>query len=169
MLTPAQLSAVKADILANPDLNAFPNNTDGAFAIAGLYNLQASPDFWVWRTYVTKSEIVNNVGPNATTFNWVANGFHTRSVADQTMWRELFGASDSVNPALANVRWAFTYIFSGTGIAANNLAHILDLSKRKATRIEQVLSNGTGSLGSPATMEFEGVISYPDVDAARNS
>lgn len=64
-LTPAQLAALKADILANtatipagqPWTNAFagvqvknvPNTGDGCVTIAGWYNQTAAPDFYVWR------------------------------------------------------------------------------------------------------------------------
>ena len=37
-LTPQQLATLKADILADPALNAFPNNADGNTAIANAYN-----------------------------------------------------------------------------------------------------------------------------------
>lgn len=48
-LTPAQLATLKADILADGALNAFPNNSDGAFEIAKAYNAVAAPDYFVWR------------------------------------------------------------------------------------------------------------------------
>jgi hypothetical protein len=35
--------------------------------------------------------------------------------------------------------------------------------------VEKLLATGTGSDGSPATMGFEGPISYQDVQAARAS
>ena len=57
-LTPAQATALKADILANADLNIQPNTSDGAFEIARLYNLAAVPAFTVWKTNVA----INNVG-----------------------------------------------------------------------------------------------------------
>jgi hypothetical protein len=40
--------------------------------------------------------------------------------------------------------------------------------KRAATRAEKLFSTGTGSTASPATMAFEGVVTYQDVSAARN-
>ncbi len=168
-LTPAQKAAIKADIIADATLNAFPNNSDGAFAIAAIYNIAASPDFWVWRTAVTKSELVNSVGPDATTFNWTGNGFITRSVGEQTAWQELFNGVQSVNPSLANVRQAFSDIFSGTGNAASNRTHLLAVARRRASRIEKLLATGTGSTASPAVMGSEGPITHQDIDAARNS
>lgn len=168
MLTASQLTALKADIVADATLNAFPNNDDGNFAIAAAYNINASPDFWVWRTRVTKSELVTNVGPEGTTFNWTGNGFITRSVGEQTAWSEIFNGEDAVNASLANVRQAFSDIFSGTGNAAANRTHLLAVSRRKASRAEKLFATGTGSTGSPAVLNFEGTITHQDVNTARN-
>jgi len=44
-LTPAQQQTLKAYIEADATLNAFPLNSDGAFEIAKLLNLDASPDY----------------------------------------------------------------------------------------------------------------------------
>lgn len=168
MLTQAQLLVLKTDIAADPTFAAVPNTPDGAFEIAAAYNANAVPDFWVWRTNVTKAELVQNAGPDGTTFNWVGNGFITRSVGEQTAWREIFNGTDSCNPALPNVRQAFQDIFSGTGNAAANRTHLLAVGRRKATRAEKLFSSGTGSTASPATMGHEGTISYQEVLTARS-
>ena len=76
MLTPPQLATLKTDILADATLNAFPNTADGAFEITTAYNIVASPDFWVWRTSVTKDELVAGVSVDGTTFNWHGHGLH---------------------------------------------------------------------------------------------
>lgn len=167
-LTLTQLQAIKADILANGDLNSQPNNSDGAFEIARLYNLAASPDFWAWKTRVTKDELTNSVSVDGTTFTWVGNGFITRSAGEQTAWRELFNGNNQINPSLANVRQAFQDIFSGTGNAAANRTHLLAVARRKASRVEKLLATGTGTTGSPATMAYEGPIGFQDILDARN-
>ena len=168
MLTPAQLTTLKADILADPILAAQPNTSDGAFAIAQAYNLAAIPVFWVWRTSVSKAEFTQQTSQDGTSFTWVGNGFITRSVGEQTAWRELFNATESVNPSLANVRQAFLDIFSGAGNAALNRAHMTIVARRKATRAETLFAVGTGSTVSPGTMTFEGALSFQDVQDARN-
>lgn len=168
-LTTAQKATVKADILADSTLNAFPNNSDGAFAIAAAYNLPAAVDYWVWRTSVDKKEFTNQTSQDGTNFTWVGNGFITRSVGEQTAWAELFNSTHQVDASRASVRQAFADIFSGTGNAAANRTHMLATARRKATRIEKLLATGTGSTASPGVMGFEGAISYSDVDEARNS
>lgn len=169
MLTTGQLTTLKADIIADGTLNAQPQNSDGAFAIAAVYNQIVAPDFWVWKSSVTKNDFTTGVSVDATTFIWVGNGFITRSVGEQAAWQELFNGSGGVNPSLANVRQAFTDIFSGTGNAASNRTHLATMARRKATRAEKLFATGTGSTGSPAVMAVEGNLSYQDVQAARTS
>lgn len=175
-LTPAQLTTLKADITAKmavgQPLEAYastsPTNPDANAAIAIYYKGIASPDYWVWRTSVTKGELVNSVGPDGTTFTWVGNGFITRSAGEQTAWRELFNGTNTVNPSLANVRNAFADIFSGTGNAASNRTHMLAVARRKATIIEKLLATGLGTTASPSVMGFEShVLTAGDIEAAR--
>jgi hypothetical protein len=169
-LTSGQLTTLKADIQADGTLNSFPNNPDGNTAIATAYNLASSPDFWVWRTRVTRSEYVNEASVDATTFNWTGTGFITRSQGERDAFRELFNHTGSVNPSLPNVRQAFTDIFSGgTAPAPANRTHMATVSRRKATRGEKLFSTGTGSTAVPAVMAFEGALTFEDVAAARNS
>ena len=167
-LTQSQLTALKADIIADPTLNSISNTPDGAFEIAAAYNLNASPDFWVWRTSVGKGELVQTTSVDGTIFIWAGNGFITRSAGEQAAWREIFNGTGFCNPSLPNVRQAFTDIFSGTGNAANNRTHLAAIGRRKATRAEKLFATGTGSTGSPGTMTFEGSLSYTDVQQARN-
>lgn len=170
MLTPAQLTTLKANIIADAAFNGLPSNTDGAFVIAAAYNLPASPDFWVWRTRVSKDELVQTTSVDGTTFNWTGAGFITRAVGERDAWRELFSLDGICNPSLASVRQAFADIFSGaTAPAPANRTHLLAVGRRKALRIEKLFATGTGSTASPATMVIEGTISYQDVQAARES
>jgi len=169
VLTPAQLLALKNDILADSALNFQPNTSDGAFAIAAAYNLNAAPDFWVWRSQVSKDELVTSVSVDGTTFNWTGSGFISRSAGEQAAWRELFSAEGFVDPSLPNVRQAFADIFSGSqSPAPANRTHLLAVARRRATRAEKLFASGTGSTGNPATMGFEGWLQYQDVQAARN-
>lgn len=172
MLTPNQLAQLKADILADPALAAQSGTPDGRYAIAAAYNQTASPDFWVWKTYVTKNEVVSSTGPGGTTWTWVGDGFITRSVGEKAAWVEIWNASGSINPSLPQVRQAFADILSGgagTNAAANR-THMLAVCRRKATRAEKLFAAGVGgpAVADVATMGFEGVVTGPDVDAALN-
>lgn len=157
-LTPAQQAAVKADILANSDLDALPNTGDGAFAIAELYNLDASPVFTAWRPNVP-------VGDVKQVIDW------TELIAASIGERDTFVimlADGSLDASDINVRQGIADIFSGPGGAVSRAA-LLELSKRDALRIEALLSTGTGTEATPATMDRVGTIGYQDVWAARNS
>jgi hypothetical protein len=170
-LTTAQKATVKADIENTPELNAFPNNSDGNLAIASIYNVVASPDFWVWRNGVAKHEVVNQLGRTGTSFVWAGNGFITRSAGELECWNQLFNSSLTCDPSLPNVRQAFSDIFSGAGNAALNRTHLDVISRRKASRIEKLLATGSGldTTAGSATMGFVGPVSGTDIDAARNS
>lgn len=168
VLTPNQLATLKADILADPAFATLKNSPDGRYAIAVAYNAVASPDFWVWKSYLTKSDAVNSTSADGTTFNWTGNGFISRSLNEIAAWENLWNTSGAVNPSLAQVRAGFAAIFTGAGNAAANLTHLQAMARRKATRAEKLFSSGTGSSGTPATMGFEGVVAFADVDAALN-
>ena len=173
-MTNAQLIALKAHIAANINLvngvpiDTLPNNPDANLAIAAWYNGNATPDFWSWKTAVSKADAVQSAGPEGTTFAWVGNGFITRSAGEQAAWRELFEGG-TCNPSLTNVRQAFSDIFSGTGNAASNRTHLLAVARRKSSNVEKLFAVGTGSTASPAVMGFEGAISGNDVTQAREA
>ena len=168
-LTAAQKVTLKADILADPTLNAEPNNDDGAFAIAAAYNLNAVPDYWVWRSNVPKNEFTQSLSIDGTTFTWTGNGFIGRTQGERDAWRELFNATNSVNPSLANVRQAFQDIFSGAQAeAVANRAHMATVGRRKARRGEKLFATGLGTTVAPSVMGYEGTISFQDVSSARN-
>lgn len=161
MLTTAQIATLKADILAKSasgqPLEALFNaqNWDG---IADFYNALASPDFWVWKTSVSRSDIYHSTSADATTWSWTI--YKNQSVAEQNAWVQMF-MGDIANFALANLRAGVAVIFSGAASANNT--HCLAVGRRKAEVIEKLLSTGTGSTASPAVMNFEGVISGRDV------
>lgn len=155
-MTPAQLATLKANILASPDLATFPNNSDGAFAIAALYNIDASPAFTVWKTSVSLQEIMSNG------FRWTdVDGL---SAAKYRTW-DLMNSLGNIDPSKPNVRQGIRDCW-GAGSQQENA--ILPHLKRLATRGEKLFATGTGSDASPATMTFEGSISYQDVEEARN-
>jgi hypothetical protein len=169
-LTTAQLATLKAYIAADGALNAQPNNNVGNSIIAVTLNGVASPDFWVWRTSVTKDELVGSTSADGTTFNWTGTGYITRSQGERDAFREIFAAGGACNPSLPSVRTAFTDIFSGaTAPAPANRTHLVTVSRRKALVIEKLFSSGTGSTASPATMGREGTITPDDIEQARSS
>lgn len=165
-LTTAQLQAVKTDILNDSSLNVFLNNPDGNVFIANVYNLIVSPDFWVWRTYLSSQDIYSKVSSDGTIWSWSI--FIARSVAEKSAWTEMISAFYGINPSLLNSRTGIADIFSGAG-GLPQRTHLLAIGRRLATRIEKLLATGTGTTAVPATMVFEGSLTYQDVELARNS
>jgi hypothetical protein len=165
MLTPAQQATVKSDIQNTPELNAFPNNSDGAFAIAALYNAAASPAFTVWRTAVPIDEMMGNG------FVWNEVDALTAGQARIWQWMAQLGI---VNPSKASVRQGLNNAFSVNapntlGNTATGVGGIQPHLRRLTSRIEKLFATGTGTTAAPGTLTFEGQVSLQDIEQARNS
>lgn len=170
-MTSSQLATLRAAIDADTALAALPRTSDAAATISAAFNLDASPTFYVWRTRVTKNDIVSSTSRASTTFSWSgAGGFIARSVGEQAAWSELFGVDSTIDPSQPAVRAAFADIFSGSGAAAiNNRTHMGSVCRRLATRFERLYATGTGTDDTSAgTLVLEGPLSPQDVISARN-
>lgn len=162
MLTTAQLQLIKAAILADPALDAQPNNSDGAFAIAAALNQVAVPDYIVWRSSVTQDEITQNG------FTWTE--VDNLTVGKARIWEWLFANSaGAFNPSKANVRAGIIECWSGTAGKLAVQASVFVHCKRAATRAEKALATGAGTTLAPSNMSYEGDLSYQDVEQARAS
>ena len=183
-LTPAQLATLKADITANPDLNAQPATADGAFEIARLYNLQASPTFTVWATNATTDGIFDAVTWTNFTPTDAADGttlFLNRlgivNIKQMNLQNMLVGRDriDCSRPNIrAGLRDAVVALPTGAGGASLSAggasgATVLAACTRTATRVEKVLSTGSATTGSTTAnlLGFEGTVVYTDIVAAR--
>jgi hypothetical protein len=167
MLTAPQKTALKNAIDADPALVGLANSPDNAIAIAEIFNLAASPDFWVWRTKISESEITQLPGPDATNWSW--NTYKTQSVTEQNTWVRMFNSTYTINPSLANVRAGIADIFQGSAAQNTQRTHVLACCRRKATRAERLFATGTGSTADPGTMVLEGKLLWQDVQEARAS
>lgn len=150
-LTPAQRTTLLADIQANGDANAIYQTGD-LDALAALYNQPSSPAFIVWRTNVTLAEVKSVL---------VWSEYDALSVSKQNAF-DLLVRDGQINASLANVRGGITSIYSGPS-QAGNLAALVAVAKRTATRVERVFATGTGTTGSPGTLTFEGFLSSSDL------
>lgn len=188
-LTTAQLQSIKADILASSDLNVFPDNGDGEFEIARLYNLPAVPAFSVWRTDASVSDIYDGIDFSkfTPTDSPEITGIYTaRALAiqiKQMNLQNMLQGRDRINMAKVTIRSslrdAVIQIPSGTAgvfvsAAGASGVNVLSAGPRNATRIEKLLA--TASLGSDTTgtvtarvMGFEGSISPQDIHNAKVS
>lgn len=165
MLTQAQLQVLKADINADPTLASLPLNSDSSFYIAEQYAKVATPDWFVWRTDVTRAEIYHVTSAEATSWNWTT--YKQQAVPEQNAWAQMF-MGDQANFALPNLRAGVAAIFTGSAPAAAQVAHCLAIAKRRANRAEKLFAvNGSGTRAAPSTMTFEGGLSMQDIDTAR--
>ena len=137
-----------------------PMNSDGAFEIARQLNLIASPSFTVWKTNVSIKDIGDKL--NGTEMAGLSSLNNTRLQTVVAL------SASGVNPSLIDRRQFFDDIFSGAA-GVNTRTNLLALWKRDATVVEKLFATGTGTSAVPATLVWDGSISYQDVDDARNS
>jgi hypothetical protein len=195
LLSAAQLQTLKSDVAANTNvpggtsiyaatpINTIPLTGDGDQAIADWYNGFPAPDFFVYRSNVLVKEINDQIQwakltPNDapdTTQIWLNRAMQCQG--KQFNLQILLQGLPTVDASKANFRAglqdALTNVPSGVagalvsagwvGVRDNALA-------RKATRVEKILATGDGSTAAlAATLGAEGLLTYHDVDAARNA
>ena len=157
-LTPAQLTILRNDILADPALAEQPMNTDGAITIADAYNALATPAFIVWKTEVVRNEVGKT---------FVASALAAITAGNNDKLANFAAWNDVVNPSRVDQRTFFNDIFSAAAGASTRAA--LDvLWRRSASRVEKLFATGAGTDATPATTTFEGRLSYQEVEQARN-
>jgi hypothetical protein len=149
-----QLQTLRTAIDADPALTAYWA-AGNAEAIA--QHFRAETTFVVWRTSVTNEEIGDAM-----------NGSEVAGLASLPMQRlQVLAAlsNGTQNPSRFDRRDAFDRIFSGAGGQLTRAALAI-IWRRLANRGEQLFATGTGSDASPATMTFEGGVTFSDVAAA---
>ena len=157
-MTPAQQATLKAAILADATLNAYPNTPDGSYEMC-LYklNVDFSPTFTVWQDQLTPERFDAGLIVGATQIDGLTPGKRD----------ELFmiGARtrDCNQVAVRNA------IDDATGSASTLKAAMVAVTKRNALYGEKIFATGTGTVVSPATLVVYGNLNYLDVFAARNS
>ncbi len=156
-LTPEQKTVVLADIAGNPTLAQL--YADQVYTgIADHYNSLASPEWIVWRTSVTQDEIMQNG------FDWAR--VDNLSVGKARIWEWMFrNSTTSINPSKTNVRAGIDATWVGTAADLAVRAAVYVHCKRPSTKIEKLLSSGTGTTATPATMAInaEGLIDWQDI------
>ena len=155
-LTPEQQATLKAYIQNDATLNAQPNNNTGNGEIANALNADASPAFYVWLTAYTPELKAQAIDNGITQVDNL-----TASKRDTLLW----WASRTHDASKAATRQAMSDLCG----SQNTLkAVLIDGAKRKARLLEKVLSTGTGTLASPATMGYEGAITADEIEQVRS-
>ena len=190
MLTVAQSQTLKTYILNDVVLNAYPNNEDGDYEIMLKLNALAAPDFMVWNTETSATDIVNAVNwdkytptdavPTDTQLNvevWKARA-HAAQIKRDNLWALTDVTNGFINAAKANIRLALRdaviALPTGAGGASTTSGgvsgvNVLTACKRKARLIEKVLTTGPATTGTVTAdvMGYVGEIQRQDVEVAR--
>jgi hypothetical protein len=160
MLTPTQKTTLKAYIQADLELAAWYATGRMAEEVANALNLPATPEWIVWKSAVDPVEVMKNG------MDWTRVDNLTVGKARIWDWLTNLGSFDASKP---NIRAGIDASWVGTAADLAVRATVYTHCKRAATRAEKALSTGTGTTASPATMGFEGALTYSDVDAAMQS
>lgn len=158
-MTNEQLIKLRDYIATVPAWAAQPNNSDTAYAIAAELNQPASPAWTVWRRDVSRDDVSGDG------FDWTQ--VDNLTVGQARIWDWLFDGG-SMNAGDSGKRAGIVECWKGTAAKVAVQVFVLGKCKRSAKLGEKVLSTGTGSEAAPAVLGYEGDISYPDVQAARN-
>lgn len=188
-LSLTQLQTIKADILANDDMNTLPNNSDGSYDIARLYNQLPIVPMNVWKTNTDVNDIYDQIdfskytpvdSPDSTTL--YTNRAYAINIKQMNLQTMLIGRS-FLNTAKviirSSLRDAVIAVPAGTGGAnvspgGASGVNVLNTCTRLATRIEKLLVNASQGSDTTGTvtarvMGFEGTIQPSDIDEARAS
>jgi hypothetical protein len=154
-MTPAQLQALRAAVVADQTANAFYVNGDLS-GLADYLNAPTEPAFIVWRTEVSQDEIMQNG------FDWVR--VDNLSAGKARIWEWLFkNSTQSINPSKSNVRAGIAECWKGTAADLAVQAAVFVHCKRSASRYERVFASGTGTDAAPAAMGLVGPVSYVEL------
>lgn len=185
LLTPQQSATLKTNIEADPVLSLLTAGSDSADIIANAYKILPSVDFFVFRTDVRKNEIQNCIIydnmtpmqaiPTSTQLAidiWTAKCLLAQS--KQFNLQNLLLGVETFNFSLPNIRKGFQDALTALPTKSDGTNQnagwttLQTIIYRKANRLEKLLATGNGTTELPATMGYEGVLSYQDVATALN-
>ena len=151
MLTDTQLAVFSAALAAETDADLVAlrdaGNTGG---VAAWYNEDSS--FWVWRTSVP-------VGEYRDALTWTEVDLLTAGKA--RIWEWLTGLMTlPLQPSKQAVRQGLADCWASNSATRPAL---IAISKRLATRGEEIFATGTGTEATPGDLVFEGSITNEDV------
>ncbi len=152
-LTSGQLQTLKTLVRADPIATALANAADDVGLAAWLNTGDAT--YTVWRTDVTIDEC------NAVIV-WTEVDGLTAGKARIWEWMKSLAV---LNASRANIRQGILDAFAS---ATATRTALTALAKRLASRAEKALASGTGTNASPATLTWEGQITYADASLIRS-
>lgn len=192
VLTTAQITTLQNYINTDPVMITYPKNATGADGIQQVLNVQPAIAFYVYKSNTPVIDILEQITwanftpqdlppvaavPTAPTVaeTYTLDLWRARSLqcqGKQFNIQTLLSGRSELNTAKLKIRDgiqdALTAIPSGAAGAskAGGWVNVQTILYRPATLIEKVLSTGTGSTASPATMGNEGNITGDDIRIA---
>lgn len=176
--TAPQITLIKAAIAANPTMANATNDDPGSQVIQNILNATDAAWF-VWRSSTPAGDIGNaivwaNMTPSdAADITAMYTNRALYSQAKQISLQTMIQGRETINTGLANIRAGLQDCLTNlpNGLAGATIAAgwtaVKTAITRNATALEKVLSTGTGSAATPATLGFEGTVSLADVSAIR--
>ena len=159
MATPAQNLIVKNYVQADQVLSLLLPGGDSADQIRVALSVTAAGPFVVWKTSVSRQQILQNG------FDWTR--LDNLSAGKARVWNDIFaGEGGTLNPSKSNVRTGIDSVWVGTAADLAVREAVYVHCKRSATIVEKLLATGTGSNAVPATMGFEGAITGDEIQTA---
>lgn len=151
------------------------NNTLSEFHLTAMANALATPDYWVWKSNVTRSEMYHSTSPSGSTWNWAT--YKAQSVPEQNSWTQMF-MGDSGPIGQVNFRSGIASIFTGSAAQNTQRDHCLAIGRRRATVAEKLLaiavtsppantgnnsSDARGSVTNPDNLGAEGEVTVQNI------
>lgn len=189
-LSPQQAATLLAYIDSVPEMAAAPLNSDGAYLVAALLNLDAAPAFVVWRSDVPIDQLHDAVKwASLTPVDAVPSSdavavavWQARSLACQgkqfnlqMILQKPGGIIDASRSGIrTGLQDALTGLPSGVGGATvdagwTGAGGVRLTLQRNASAFEKLFAAGTGTSGSPATMVLEGPIDGDTIAQVRGT
>lgn len=172
-MTPAQLATLKTAILADPALVAIGRNDT---EMARVLNLPTT--FMVWRSTTPADDVIDAIlwdrltpidTPDGTA---AQNGRELRCQTKQMNLQIILQGRENIATGRPNLRAgltdALTNVPSGVNGATQDAGwlgagRVKTVITRAATAVEKVFATGTGTLGAPGALVFEGTITVADI------
>lgn len=131
-LTAPQIQTLKTWV--NARLAEVPTRTEND--LAALANANAAPDYWLWRSKLSRATIYHGTGPGGTAWDWAT--YKAQTVPEQNAWTQMF-MGDEGPVGNVNFRAGILAIFSGSG-GATQRTHCYAVSRRLATVGEKLFA-----------------------------
>jgi hypothetical protein len=159
-LSPAQVASLRTLVDADQTAHALAVAGDDIGLAAWLNTTDAS--YFVWRTSVTKADVITDAA-----FDWTR--VDNLTVGKARIWTELFSVNGgAIDPSRANVRAGIDAAWVGTAADLAVRASVYGVCKRNASRAEKAVATGTGTSAVPATLVYEGQITYAEASQIRS-